>query len=60
MEVIPEDPGLKQLRSGSITHGSELSFRDFKDLFKLFRFVIFSIFAKRKHGKLSDDPVPQC
>ena len=29
---------MRALRSGSITHGNEMGFQDFADLFKIFRF----------------------
>ena len=36
--ILEEDFGKGSLRaSGSITHGSEMSFQDFADLFKIFR-----------------------
>ena len=38
--ILEEDLSGKGLRTGSITHGKEMSFQDFEDLFKIFRFII--------------------
>ena len=35
--ILEEEPSLRGLGSGSITHGNEMSFQDFADLFKIFR-----------------------
>ena len=35
--ILEEDFGLRGLRARSVTHGSEMSFQDFADLFKIFR-----------------------
>ena len=40
--IMEEDMNVRSLRSGSITHGNEMSFLDFADLFKTFRFKSFS------------------
>ena len=46
--ILEEESGMKNLRSGSITHGKEMSFQDFADLFISFsvrlRKDIFNIF----------------
>merc|ERR1719195_145933 len=34
--ILEEEPSLRGLGSGSITHGNEMSFQDFADLFKIF------------------------
>ena len=33
---------MRALRSGSITHGNEMGFQDFADLFKIFRSLILN------------------
>ena len=45
---MEEDLNVRSLRSGSITHGNEMSFLDFADLFKTFRFVSASYFVVLK------------
>ena len=37
--IMEEETDVKSLRSGSITIGNELSFLDFADLLKTFRFA---------------------
>ena len=36
--IMEEELNGRSLRSGSITHGNEMSFLDFADLFRTFRF----------------------
>merc|ERR1719397_728161 len=63
--ILEEDSNMKSLRSGSITHGNEMSFEDFADLFKIFSirlrkdirdiFKTHSVSSKKIEHIYSDD-----
>ena len=41
--ILEEDFGIRDLRARSVTHGNEMSFQDFADLFKIFRYFTINI-----------------
>ena len=43
--IMEEEVNTRSLRSWSITHGNEMSFLDFADLFKIFRYIIYCWFV---------------
>ena len=54
--ILEEDFGIRDLRARSVTHGNEMSFQDFADLFKIFRYfnvnishIVHFYKAKYKH-----------